>query len=114
MPDQDVSTARLLGYVSKNVLLAIYVLFALFPLIWMVILSLKPDSEMFNTTFIFHPTFENFRVVLTRADFLGALQNNVIICVCAVLLSMVVGVPAAYALARFQFKGREDIAFTFL
>jgi multiple sugar transport system permease protein len=114
MKNQPISLGRLLGYVSKNVLLGVYVLFALFPLIWMVVLSLKPDSEMFNTTFVFHPTFENFQVVLTRADFLGALQNNLIICVCAVILSMIVGVPAAYALARFQFKGREDIAFTFL
>jgi len=80
----------------------------------MVILALKPDSEMFNTTFIFHPTIENFAVVLTRADFLGALFNNLIICILAVLLSMIVGVPAAYALARFNFKGKEDIAFTFL
>src|ERR1700740_3785254 len=40
--------------------------------------------------------------------------NNLIVSVAAVLVSLVVGVPAAYALARFQFKGKEDIAFTIL
>src|SRR5262249_3173528 len=50
-----------LGSAAKTVLLILYALFALFPLLWMVILSFKPDSQMFTTIFIFTPTFENFR-----------------------------------------------------
>ena len=42
-----------------NVLLAIYAIFALFPLIWMVILSFKSDAQMYNTMFVFSPTLEN-------------------------------------------------------
>ena len=45
-------------------ILFLYALFALFPLIWMVILSFKPDEQMFTTTFIFTPTLDNFRAVL--------------------------------------------------
>ncbi len=52
-----------LGSAAKTVLLILYALCALFPLLWMLILSFKPDSEMFTTTFIFTPTLENFRAV---------------------------------------------------
>jgi multiple sugar transport system permease protein len=110
----DRKVTSLFGYVSKSVLLAFYALFALFPLIWMLILSFKPDSQMFTTTFFFDPTLDNFRAVFSQSDFLRNLLNNLIISSLAVVVSLAVGVPAAYALARFQFKGREDIAFTFL
>ena len=103
-----------LGSAAKTVLLILYALFALFPLLWMLILSFKPDSEMFTTTFIFTPTLENFRAVFAESDFLRTLWNNLVVSVLAVGLSLVAGVPAAYALGRFDFKGKEDIAFTFL
>jgi multiple sugar transport system permease protein len=109
-----VSFLALIGRVSKTVLLLIYALFALFPLVWMVIMSLKPDSQTFTTTFIFSPTMENYSAVFLRSDYSHFFFNNLIVSISAVLLSLIVGVPAAYALARFQFKLKEDIAFTIL
>jgi multiple sugar transport system permease protein len=103
-----------LGAIAKTVLLLLYALFALFPLVWMLILSFKPDNEMFTTTFIFTPTLDNFRAVFAESDFLATLWNNLVVSCLAVALSLLVGVPAAYALGRFDFKGKEDIAFTFL
>jgi multiple sugar transport system permease protein len=103
-----------LGSIAKTILLLIYALFALFPLLWMLILSFKPDNEMFTTTFFFTPTLSNFQAVFSKSDFLGTLWNNLVVSCLAVALSLVVGVPAAYALGRFDFKGKEDIAFTFL
>ena len=102
------------GSLAKNILLLLYALFSLFPLLWMLILSFKPDNEMFTTTFFFTPTLENFRAVFSESDFLGTLWNNLVVSCLAVVLSLLVGVPAAYALGRFDFKGKEDIAFTFL
>ena len=104
----------MLGPFLRNFILFLYALFALFPLIWMVILSFKPDEQMFTTTFIFSPTLENFQAVLSQEGFLRSLWNNLVVSGLAVVLSLIVGVPAAYALGRYQFKGREDIAFTFL
>jgi multiple sugar transport system permease protein len=109
-----VSFFALMGRLSKTVLLLIYALFALFPLIWMIIMSLKPDSQMFTTTFIFSPTMDNYAAVFLRSDYSHFFFNNLIVSISAVLLSLIVGVPAAYALARFQFKLKEDIAFTIL
>jgi multiple sugar transport system permease protein len=112
--NQNRNALARLGSVAKTVLLLIYALFALFPLLWMVILSFKPDNEMFTTTFIFTPTLSNFQAVFSESDFLGTLWNNLVVSCLAVALSLIVGVPAAYALGRFDFKGKEDIAFTFL
>jgi multiple sugar transport system permease protein len=112
--NESVSFFGLLGRVSKTLLLLIYAMFALFPLLWMIIMSLKPDSQMFTTTFIFSPTMENYDAVFLRSDYSHFFFNNLLVSVAAVLLSLIVGVPAAYALARFQFKLKEDIAFTIL
>lgn len=103
-----------------------YSIFALFPLIWVGMMSLKSHVDIISPTpkFIFLPSLENYRAILfgvqdgqydtTRADFLQYFKNSCIITVSAVTLSLLVGVPAAYALARFHFRFKEDIAFTFL
>lgn len=97
-----------------NVLLLIYAIFALFPLIWMVILSFKSDAQMYNTMFVFTPTLENYREVLFKSDYPRYLRDSLIVSGLAVVVSVVVGVPAAYALARYNFKKKEDIAFQIL
>jgi multiple sugar transport system permease protein len=112
--NQNDNPLGVVGSIAKTILLLLYALFALFPLIWMLILSFKPDNEMFTTTFFFTPTLANFHAVFSESDFLGTLWNNLVVSVLAVTLSLIVGVPAAYALGRFDFKGKEDIAFTFL
>ena len=102
-----------IGKTLQIILLLLYAVFALFPLLWMFIMSIKPDSQMLTTTFVFTPTLENYATVL-HSDYMQFFFNNLVVSVAAVLVSLVVGVPAAYALARYQFKGKEDIAFTIL
>ncbi len=95
--------------------LTIYAIFAIFPLFWLVLLTFKSDAQMFNTTFFFTPTLENYRIVILEGtDYMKAFLNNIIVSGGAVLLSLVVGVPGAYALARYNFKKKEDLAFTIL
>ena len=111
------SDKRVIGLLRpslRNFALSLYALFTLFPLIWMAMLSFKPDEQMSTTTFIFTPTLDNFRVVLGQEGFLRSLWNNLVVSGLAVGLSLIVGVPAAYALARYRFRGKENIAFTFL
>lgn len=105
---------KLLGSVARNTLLSLYAIFALFPLIWMVIITFKSNTEMYTTTFIFNPTLDNYKAVLMGTDYFKSFFDNVIVSAGAVLVSVLVGVPAAYALARFNFKAKEDLAFTIL
>jgi len=106
--------------------LAIILIFALFPIFWIFLMSLKTDKEIIASVprFFFGPTLENYKAILfgikaagtetSRPDFILYFKNSLIITSGAVVISLLAGVPAAYALARFKFKFREDIAFTFL
>ena len=80
--------------------LILYFVFALFPIAWMVILSLKPANQLFSTYFSFTPTLSSYRTVLGDSEgipFVRFFVNSLVVSVGAVLLSLVVGLPAAYA-----------------
>ncbi|MCS6826606.1 MAG: carbohydrate ABC transporter permease [Caldilinea sp.] len=119
-----VSNNRLAAILSDG-FLGLYFIFALFPLLWMVLVSLKSGEELFTTQFVFTPTLENYQAILfgdpraaagvvARQEFPRFFMNSLIVSSGAVVLSLLVGVPAAYALARYRFRGKEDLAFTFL
>jgi len=110
------STDRLvvIGKVVRNFLLSVYALFAMFPLVWMVIVSFKSDAEVLTTTFIFNPTLVNYNKVLLGTDYLKCFLDNIIVSGGAVVIGVLVGVPAAYAFARYNFKAKEFLAFNIL
>lgn len=103
-----------IGKIINPILLTIYSIFALFPLFWMVLLSFKRNDQMFNTTFIFTPTWDNFKSVLSGGTYVKAFLDSIIVGFGSVLIAVVVGVLGAYALARYEFKGKESLAFTIL
>jgi len=105
---------RIGGSIGRNTLLSMWTIFALFPLLWMVLLTFKSDAQMFNTTFIFTPTLENYSAVLVGTDYLQSFLDNIIVSGAAVMIAVIVGVPAAYALARYDFKAKEGFAFQIL
>jgi multiple sugar transport system permease protein len=88
----------------------------LFPLVWILGLSLKTRLQVFANPplFLWWPTFENYAAVFGRADFLQAFINSLVVSTGAVTLSLCVGVPAAYAFARFPFTGRSFLFFALL
>jgi multiple sugar transport system permease protein len=121
----DARVRKNLTNILSDGFLVIYFLFALFPIVWMVLVSLKSTNELFTTQFIFTPTLENYQAILfgdpraaagvvARQEFPRNFLNSFIVSTGAVIISLIVGVPAAYALARYNFKGKENLAFTFL
>ncbi len=100
--------------------------FVLFPIAWIFLMSLKTFGDIiaYPPRFFFAPTLDNYAEVLLgtpaeRAagavpDFLRFLGNSIVISGGAVLLSTLVGIPAAFALARSRFRGATNIRFTFL
>ncbi len=113
---KGVGRKRGLGDALALLALLAYTAFALFPLLWIFLMSLKTQRDVIATPpkFIFTPTFQNYAEVLSRPDFLVPLKNTVIVTLGALLLSVIIGLPAAYALARMEFRGKEDLAFSFL
>jgi multiple sugar transport system permease protein len=117
MPGQRRISPTSLG---ADLVLVVWFVFSLFPIVWLVLLSLKTQADQTSTYFTFAPTLDNFRTVftdgerLTSVDFGGALVNSAIMCVGAVLVSLVIGIPSAYAAGRFQYRGSNDVMFTIL
>lgn len=101
-------------YIFQNMLLILYGIFALFPLLWMFIISLKADTQVFTTTFLFTPTLGNYKEVLLQSDYIKYMFQSLIVSGGAVIVSVIAGVPAAYALARYNFHRKEDLAFQIL
>ncbi len=109
------------GSILADVGILAWFVFALFPILWMVLLSLKSRADQTSTYFAFSPTLENFHTVLsdegraaTSVDFKAALVTSVINSSGAVLVSLVIGIPAAYAAGRWKFRGSENLLFTML
>ena len=80
-----------------------------FPLYWAISNSLRRPAETFTVTGLgvpwinFNPTFENWQAQFNNPEFYGAFSNSVVIAVSSVAIALALGLPAAYALARFQF-----------
>ena len=101
--------------VMRSVLRYIVALFlltgALFPIAWMLMTSLKTQVDAFKMppTLIFKPTFANFITAFTQSGFGIYYKNSLTVVISAVALCLLVGVPAAYVLARFIFKGKKGL-----
>lgn len=111
---KQMSTSERAVAVIGKIFLVFFTLFSIAPILWTLLISFKSDSQVFNTFLKFTPTLENYVAVLTTGNYVKAFLDNLIISGGAVLVSVIVGVPAAYALARYKFKKKENVAFTIL
>lgn len=95
---------------------AVVLVVALTPYLWMLLTSFKSRTDALSDTptWLFDPTLEHYPEVFVRKQYLPLVWNSVIIALGSTLLSLVVGVPAAYVFARQRFGGKEDLFFFFL
>ncbi|MGU3494369.1 carbohydrate ABC transporter permease [Xanthobacteraceae bacterium A53D] len=97
----------------RHAALLLIAAFALLPFIWMVVTSLKPASEIMSSTITWWPkqfyAVENYTAALTRAPLPRYLLNGVIVTVAIFALQVLIALPAAYALAKLRFWGREAV-----
>lgn len=110
----------------RSVLLALVLIFFMFPIFWIFLMSFQTNETILSRTpsVFFTPTFENYLNIISgelktsaatlKLDFMHNLWNSVFLSTASVALSLLLGVPAAYAFARFKFRLGEDIAFTLL
>jgi multiple sugar transport system permease protein len=89
------------------------VLVWLFPLLWILLTSIKTRPDIFSRIplFVFAPTLDNYIAVLSRSEFTEGLINSVKTAGLTTLISVLVGPLAAYPLSRLQFRAREQILF---
>ncbi len=99
--------------ISKYFILCVIALFFLFPMFWIFIQSLKTsiDTIAVPPKIVFLPTLENYSSVLTNINLLHSLKDSLVVALFSVSLALIIGVPFAYALARFKFRGANQIGF---
>jgi multiple sugar transport system permease protein len=97
------------------------VLATAFPLVWMVITSVKPQFELFRIPPTFWPeqvTFEHYGRLLWETPFLTYMRNSLLLSSMTTLLVVAVATLGAHSLVRFRYPGRERLAqlvlFTYL
>jgi multiple sugar transport system permease protein len=110
----------------RTVLIVLVLTFFLFPIFWILLMSFQTNDQILRIppSMVFEPTFDNYLTLITGklqttagnldVAFLRNLGNSLLLSTGSVILSLILGVPAAYAFARFKFRLGENIAFTLL
>ena len=96
-------------------LLAVFA-FTVFPFYWMVSSSFKTQTDLLASppVWLFRPTLANCADVFADQKVVDAVVNSLIVAVCSTGLSVLLGAPAAFALARYEFRGKADLWFWFI
>src|SRR5450759_647749 len=93
--------------------LTLFAIFSLVPPFYMLITSLKTSAEISaetNPWWVFHPTLSNYIELLTSNQYLTFFRNSAFVSVFVVTITMLISVPAAFALARMRFWGSATLA----
>ena len=93
-----------LGNAISHIYLLILTFLAVFPLIWIIISSIKSKGELTGNPTAFLPkqiTFEYFRHVIFDLGFIVNIRNSVLIALCTTLIAIVIASLAAYGIVRF-------------
>lgn len=94
---------------GRSLTVALLVLLVLSPFLWLVQLAFKPAADIFEDSLLFVPTLDGF-LSLLQGNFVRSFWNSLAVSTMSTVFSLLIGVPAAYALTRWKFKGRDRIA----
>jgi multiple sugar transport system permease protein len=105
-------TRRPLYWTVHYFLLSLYVLFALFPLYWLLKVALTPNELLYSEGIRLWPSrasLEHFRFVLAHSDFPLFFRNSLIVSTSTAVLATLVSSACGYSLSRFTFRGKSAL-----
>jgi trehalose/maltose transport system permease protein len=104
-------TARkILGQVVLYLLVAVIIVYAVFPFYWAIVSSLKEGSALYTVTpFPRSPAWGNYSSIFKEQPFGRNILNSVIVATSVVSISLLLAVTASYALGRINFRGRTTL-----
>jgi multiple sugar transport system permease protein len=93
--------------------LTLFAIFSLVPPLYMLITSLKSSTEISAATnpwWVYSPTLSNYIELLTSNQYLTFFRNSALVSIMVVIITMLISIPAAFALARMRFWGSATLA----
>jgi multiple sugar transport system permease protein len=104
--------------VDWKITLITYIIASLFmfPVLWVFLMSLKNSVDAFAIPpkLFFQPVIENFVKVFKNNFFMDNYKNSFLLATGSTALSLIIGIPGAYAITRFRFHGRKLLSFWIL
>jgi multiple sugar transport system permease protein len=90
--------------IFRVLVLTTTVLLFIAPLMWMLVASFKTNVDIYDSskTFFFTPTMDNYSNVLGRNNYFDFIFNSFWVALWSTVFSLILGVPAAYAMSRFS------------
>lgn len=100
----------------RTIILGVWGLFCLLPIIFFASIALRPRNEIIAPKPIYFPTIsiETWAKIWAEWPIGTYFMNSVMAVAGSVVICLVLGIPAAYSLARYNYRGREDIGFYIL
>lgn len=102
-------------FTIKNIIMyTILVILAIaffFPLFWIILTAFKPNIEIikYPPSFFFSPTIMNFFDAISQTNITKALTNSLLVALGSLFVALLIGIPAAYALARYNLPKKNAI-----
>ena len=109
-------TSRGESRILRYVVLGGWALICLVPILWFLSIGFRPRTEIITPQPIYFPSFslQAWNMIWEDWPMGSYLRNSVLAIFGSVVIDLVLAVPAAYALSRYSFRGREDIGFYIL
>jgi multiple sugar transport system permease protein len=106
-----------LNKIVRYSLMIIFFIFMTFPIIWIILTSIKPVKEILTLPITYipkHPTLENYRNILKTTNFPVYFKNSMIVSSTSAIVTSIITLFAGYSLARFKFAGKKLTLLIFL
>jgi multiple sugar transport system permease protein len=102
--------------ILRRLILITWALVCLLPILWFLSVGFRPRTEVITPRPIYWPTFslDAWHLLMSDWPIAQYLRNSVIAVAGSVIIDLCLAIPAAFALSRYEFKGREDIGFYIL
>ena len=93
-----------IGAAIRGVVIGLVTLSFIFPFLWMILASFKSQADIMDNShiFVFTPTLSHYADVFNQYSFFKFMGNSFLVAVVSTVLALVLGLPAAYAIARFR------------
>ncbi|GKW48941.1 carbohydrate ABC transporter permease [Halomonas sp. NCCP-2165] len=106
---------KLIARLGFWVLVAVVLVYAVFPFYYAVITSLKPSGELFTVSYwVDSLDVSNYVAIFGQSSFVRAIFNSILISISVVFIALLLGITASYALGRVRFRGRTTVMLVIL